>query len=271
MQVDKLNEFIRFSWDVAKHPVNASPRKDSEVMQRLQHDSGFSPKFKEEPDERSKALLMQSVALPTIMAMTHGKTRTMLEHTKWKDADPEVKQQIFELYEGFIPEDHLFLFHMVRTQQQILLMASYMAATYALTTYTTPLMVDFDDLIRASFHSISGDRTLLNATEKAGLLFVLYPLANYPGIEKVSGPLFTMFAKRSDFGRPTVFLDMPQGEVARKIANKSVPNADDFKKMCKESVTGSTKFGYYLAGPSTYRNFNTPLRGLNVSREAFYF
>jgi hypothetical protein len=271
MQTDVLRNCIRFPWDVSKSPVNSGKFNDSAVMERLEHESGFSSCFMVRPNDKALPHVMQSIALPTLMSLLHTKTRTVTERSLWKGLRPDVQDQILSLYPDFDREDHIFLFHMVQKQKQILTMASYMAATFAFTTYTVPLMIDFDDVTRALFSSMNGDFALSNAIEHAGLLIVLYPLGVYPGVDKISGPLFTMFAKRSDLGRPTVFLDLPQHDFARKISENRVPTREDFKTMAQMSVAGATRFGYYLAGPNTYRNSTIPIRGLNVGREALYF
>jgi len=238
-----FKKVVTFPWEAQAKDGTAKVR---EIFDDLQHERGFSPCFQRKPESQE---VLQSIALPTVMAQVHGKTYALKERNLLYKLPKPDRQEIYA--ELGMTMDQMVPLFLLRNVRLIDVMASYVAATYAVTTHTHVYWLDFKDLIQLCLESTMADTPVFKAVESVGLLIVKYPLGIYPGWEKASGSIFSLLANRISAGKITVLMDTVAPPCLDTVESGLLPSKAQYREMIKSAAIANSKLEYFLVGPNT--------------------
>lgn len=267
---DDLQKVIRFPWDVEDRIQRGLPLKsmDKAIKTSLLTENRLDPCFLTAPDPA----LVQSIALPSIIAMCHSKDRYLAEYNPWRKGEITREEKIRILRYYHLKRDHEVVFQMVPRSKAIFPMASYMAATYAFSLNLVPYVLSLEELtdeLRQS-HWDREDTERMEVIKTKGLVVVTNILSHHPSVPKMDGLHRGFFLNRLWFGHTTVFIDEVPEEIAEVLEAGEFPERKEIRRILKETPLGEYKSIFpFVMGDHTYINFNVeePSESLNDYRE----
>lgn len=266
--LDVLEKCVLFPWIAAeeiKRPQHNAML--GEIQKALFGDLGFDPRCEQPP---TLDWVVQAIALPTIIYLEHTRfyaRRTDLENP-WLRLTEAERNEVRAYY--YMNKDaHRMVYQYVPSPQVMQLMGSYIAATFAYTTKNIPRMYPMELVMEEFMESGFGEWTKDYASiRNTGLLLVTAPTTQMRGMQSMAGNMYSLFSRRIQDRRVTVFLDTATGQLAKKGKQRQLPNRDDFQKTLEAAEIGKTRLGELIVDECTYVSIpGKPLENMNECRK----
>lgn len=245
-----IEKVIRFPWGIPNGAGVIENKLDREIWIALETLCGFDPIYKTKPTH-GKTIPM--AALPTIMFMIHNKMfEQYKEPNPWKTVLSDKERQEVLDYYYLSEQSHLQLYQFMQNYAQSPFLTAYMAGIFAFTTRAVPLMVRMDDIVHEINESTFGDTPLLEEINNAGLLIVTSPVGMIKGFRNSVGSLYSLFRKRMDLRRITVFVDGCRQPIKDLLEKEKVIERHAVMQSFKKTELEQNMLSDLLAGQNTY-------------------
>ena len=245
-----LSKYIRLPWVVLggrEHP------NDAEVAAAVAFDCGAGDFFKQVPEDRAMLRVLHSIAIPVTISLLHGRGDALQQRNRWSSLSAEEKAVLLNTVK-LDPVKHKSSLMVFWDDTWRFRMASYIAAAYALTTYTKPYVITFNRLVQITLASLGGDSFEMSQLRQSGLLVVIGAGGDVAGAEKVCGFLSSVLSERTAKGRQHVFIDAPERQLLEvmKTSKKPMVRSSDVESMYKEIYPSSRRMDSLLFGPCVH-------------------
>ncbi len=261
---EAIRKVIRFSPDVVNGNLGGV---DNQIQKSLLNEIRINPVFQKPIVDGQ----MQSIALPTVMALNNSVDPYLQKHNPWNGLSREDQKAITDFYG--LHRIHKMVFHIVNIPEEIDVLASYMAATFAFTTKKVPDVVSMGEVIQAVANSYWEETQALTFMKRVGLLVVKDVMGAYTGLNKISGSVREVFSNRLYKKRATVFINAGSDKILDLLDSDKEIVRSDIYEMLKESGIGScSDLASFIGSANSYINFNVeePERGINGRRSKFF-
>ena len=253
-----LRKFIRFPW----LPVT---ERDEDVLRSVQSRCGGFEHFRETPDPRILQAVLHSCAIPIIQTQHMTRSPSTMERNRWGTLTPEEQKFVLDTL-ALNPRQHTSMLHLGIDHATNVRISYYVAASFALTTYTKPYLLHFDNLVQMALTSAQGDSFELADARMSGLLILMGTGGSVMGAEKVCGFLASLLRQRQHRGMTHAFLDVPDGEVLTKMMRNKLVSLEDVMKMYQSIFTPAMRMQAMMFGPNVYINPITRLENAGNER-----
>jgi len=250
--MDILNKFIRWPWEVPNPETGRVENDiDREIWQDLTTNLGFDPIFKQQPRNLN---ILQALALPTVMYLEH--TRFFENRPRpnpWREylTDDERKQVLDYYYVH--DQAHTVLYQLLPHKNLIPHMAAYMAGVFAFTTWNAAQVFSLEEIMEEFTQSNFGEDTYdMQAFKEGAVVFVTGITGAIRGLKTMSGSMYSLFDKRMNQKRLTVFLDDMRGGVKNNLQSGKVLDRETLDEELGKSEIGRTRLTEFLTGSCTY-------------------
>lgn len=225
--------------------------KDAEVASSVAYDCGGMDFFREAPGPENMPLVLHSIATPIVLALHRGTSESLQKRNRWGALTGKEQALVLDTL-ALKPEQHNAVLQLVVDQDWRFKIASYMAAAFALTTYTKPCVMTYDKFVQVAFSSLSGDTFETKAIRGAGLFILVGTGGPIAGAERVYGFLSSLLSKRQAGGKLHVFMDAPDGKVLVNMMKGVRVSRDDVMGMYQSIFPQSLRIHNLLFGPNVY-------------------
>ena len=258
-----IERLVRFSWEVISPDGGGKPEKDIDrsIYEKLIHRHGFSSSaFSPPPSENVDCeQVMQAIARP-IMAAAYYCNRPVFSNP-WDRLEAKECAELMWSF-GFKRTNFLYLFHVASGLIELDALCNYIGASYAFTTQLVPMVVSFEDVLRALEMSRFNETHEFKAIQSKWFLIVKYPLGSYRRASKVGGDMFDLLEHRRAAGRFTMFIDVADAALARE-ARASQISRQSVVDMVSRYDAGGSRVRYLLSGTNTFISMIPQISSLN--------
>jgi hypothetical protein len=241
---DVLRKYVRMPWD-------SYSGKGLDVLNSVAFDSGGGEFFKEPPSEELRPVILHSIAIAVTIALRHSAGEALQQRNKWRLLSKQEQNLVLTALN--LQPKHTSVLQLFFDSSLPARLASYIAAAYALTTYTKPYVVSFDRLAQYVFQSLAVDCYEMKAVRRAGLLIILGTGGGaMAGAEKVYSFLNELLSYRLSKGRQHVFIDSPDGDLLTAMLAGKIITREDVIKMYKSIFPPALRMHNFFFGYNVY-------------------
>lgn len=244
-----IRKFVRLPWEVCDGAQNY---KDKEIADSVAYSCHAGTVFREPPvDARELELVLHTCARVLIIAFLTQRSKSLVERNKFKTLTDEEKQFLFRsLY--IDPLQHDSVLEVQRTQSTCARLASYVAAAYALTTYTKVFVADFEFLLGVSYQAMREPSPDEKSIRSAGLFLLTELGSPTHGYETTLGFLRHMLAMRATEGKMNMFFDIPHGKILQVLNAGKVPRRSELIDYYNEAYPPQFRLDAFLVGGNVH-------------------
>lgn len=244
-----LRKFVRLPWEVCDGKKHC---KDEEISNYVAFHGLAGTKFREPPkegDEKRRVLFAIANAM-TIALTTQGGT-ALTQRNKFPGLQDEEKKFLFDAL-GIDPLCHDSILYISKKDVISAELASYVAASYAFTTWTKPFVLNFERLCSVAFQSMRDTTSEEKLMKTAGLLIVTDLGVPTKMNEAAYAFLQNILAMRSSAKRMNMFFDTRHGKILSTFLKGKVPSREDVTETYLSMFPVSYRIDTYLVGEGVH-------------------
>ncbi len=220
MDLEKMiRPYVRMPWEVWKGQENF---KDNDIARNLVFGANAGDYFQKEPTPKHRMMVLKTIAEVMTIALATQSGGVLEERNKFKDLPEEQKEEVRH-YLG-IDECHTSILRISENNAIIPMLASYVAAAYALTTWTKPYVADFNLIAEVADYAKIEKCQQESDMRCAGLLIItdLQP-PTYPNTEAYAF-LRNLLSMRERKQRMNMVFHAPVDPLQKIYAKKELPS-----------------------------------------------
>jgi hypothetical protein len=245
-----LRRFIRLPWQEFEGEGAAKYR---EITSDVRYNCGANDAFRKAPvGADTENELLQSIAIPVIIAAMYSDNQQFQERVGWNRL-PEKDRELVLRCLG-IEREHDSMLVLVKETRGLMSVASYLAATYALTTYIKSYVVMFDELESLAFDLNKDDSALYNNVLSCGLLVIVgFGSGNRVGADRIYGFIRSLLDRRvAKHGGTHVIVDTAEEAVSNLLYNGAFVQRHCVEDMYRDIFPPHLRVFRILTGRGVY-------------------